>query len=621
MSESWFFDTLPLRPEPFLGECLSGYLLRLADLNGYDIFWDMVGDLFLTWDAPQQIHKLKWEYPLKEWGRIPLRTGLKPSELTQLTMLPWVRKFRVLPRLDSSIYMSPGHFLKNLVNPVLRVCPFCLQSQPYLRLIWRLLPVTACLEHGCLLQENCSACGAMLTPVSQDHRHLHCPTCGADLRSLSTIMASKDTLSVQRRRQDDFCFLLDPATAIVQTGVDTEHNPSHSIGLKFRYIRYQAGLSARAMAKQANLTIAAMRSIEQGLQAALPHYLAYLEALQVSWKEFAVLDVPSEFLQEIHTPRHKSIRICPNPKCPNYDLPSSTGVFMLRDLPEERFARFRCKVCGKRFTRSYDGSLRTKPRRPALCAGEQHTLMKSQVEITTLIDMGLRGENNRKIAQSLGWGEKTVRIYWIALGMEEQVHQAQAEKRANEQLEKRTRLSSQIQVVLEPLLEKHQEITLRQVHEALGSDCFYLNRYPDLADFVRLTIQQHNICTKQYLDDAVSMQITKIIASLWDTDRIVKVEEIARLAGLSYNQLRNNYPDLRLKVHQAIQEHRARLKELHLKNQIRQIDDAANRLGEKGIRLTYQTILREAGLNRYAFHAAPIRDALARWVSNFAPRD
>ena len=98
MSESWFFDTLPLRPDPFPGECLSSYLLRLADLNGYAIFWDMIGDLYPTWDAPEKIHKLKWEYPLKEWGRIPLRTGLKPDELVQLTMLPWVGKFRVLPR-------------------------------------------------------------------------------------------------------------------------------------------------------------------------------------------------------------------------------------------------------------------------------------------------------------------------------------------------------------------------------------------------------------------------------------------------------------------------------------------------------------------------------------------
>ena len=66
---------------------------------------------------------------------------------------------------------------------------------------------------------------------------------------------------------------------------------------------------------------------------------------------------------------------------------------------------------------------------------------------------------------------------------------------------------------------------------------------------------------------------------------------------------------------------RNRLKELRLKNQTKQIDDAANRLVEKGFRLTYQAILREAELSRYACHSTPIRDALARWISNLAPRD
>jgi hypothetical protein len=44
-------------------------------------------------------------------------------------------------------------------------------------------------------------------------------------------------------------------------------------------------------------------------------------------------------------------------------------------------------------------------------------------------------------------------------------------------------------------------------------------------------------------------------------------------------------------------------------------------LVEKGARLNYQTILREAGLSRYAYHSTLIRDSLARWISNLAPRD
>jgi hypothetical protein len=138
---------------------------------------------------------------------------------------------------------------------------------------------------------------------------------------------------------------------------------------------------------------------------------------------------------------------------------------------------------------------------------------------------------------------------------------------------------------------------------------------------LRQVILQHNARFKQQRDDAVSAQIARSIASLVCIDRVVLVDEITGQAGLSYTQFRKNYPTLHLEVHRAIQEHRVRIKELHLKSQIRQIDEAANRLVEKGVRLNYQAILREAGLSRYANNSASIRDALARWISNLAPRD
>ena len=461
----------------------------------------------------------------------------------------------------------------------------------------------------------------MLTPVSQDHRHLRCPVCGADLRSLPIVMAPQDTLNLQKGRQDEFQFLLDPETIITKAGEDSAYDPAHVLGLKFRYIRHLAKASTKAMAKKANLSTAALESIEQGFQAALPHYLAYLESIHISWKEFALMNVPDEFLQELQSPRHLSLRVCPDPQCPGNEMPSGSRVFMLLDTPEQHFARFRCKVCGKRFTRSYDGRLRTKPHHPSLHTGDKHILTKSQAEIASLIEMGLRGECNRKIARNMGWGEKTVRIYWIVLGLEDQVHQAQAKMRADRKHEQHVRLGAQIQAILEPLLQENRCLTLQEVHQAMGSDCFYLQAHPDQKKYLRQVILQHNARFKQQRDDAVSAQIARSIASLVCIDRVVLVDEITGQAGLSYTQFRKNYPTLHLEVHRAIREHRIRIKELHLKNQIRQIDEAANRLVEKRVRLNYQVILREAGLSRYAYHSVPIRDALARWISNLAPRD
>ena len=620
MPETWFFETLSLHPVPYDGECLSGYILRLADLNGYRILWDLVGDLFPRWKAPQQIGMLKWEYPLEGWGRMPLRTKLSAAELNRLTVISWVEKFRSPLNLHAN-YLGPGNALHGIMNPNLQVCSVCLQSQPYQRLIWRLLPVTVCLEHGCFLEDQCSGCGTVLTPVSQDHRHLQCPVCGTDLRSLPFVMAPQDLMNLQKRKQDEFQFLLDPTTTLTKNGEDFADDPVRSLGLKFRYIRHLAKASTKAMAERVHLNAGAVKSIEQSVQVALPHYLNYLEAIQMSWQDFAHLDVPNEFVQKLKSPRHPSLRVCPDPQCLSHKMPPGSSVFLLRDLPEQKFARFRCKVCGKRFTRSYDGSLRTRLPHPALRTGDKHTLMKSQEEIENLVELGLRGECNRKIAQSLGWGEKTVRIYWIVLGLEDQVHQAQRQKRVEKKLEQQVRLETQIQTVLEPLLQENRCLTLREVHQALGSDCFYLHRHTDQAKRLCQVIGQHNLRIKQQRDQAIATLIARSLANLERIDHLVLVDEIVEQAGLAYNRFRKNYPALRLEVHRAIWEHRSRLKELQLKNQMRQIDEAANRLVEKGVRLNYQAILWEAGLSRYAHHSAPIRDALAHWISNLAPRD
>jgi len=84
-TEPWVFDVLPCHPAPYPDECLSSYVLRLADVNGGVRTWDLVGDLFPHWAAPPQVRLLRWEYPVDAWGRLPLRTQLSADALTP----PW----------------------------------------------------------------------------------------------------------------------------------------------------------------------------------------------------------------------------------------------------------------------------------------------------------------------------------------------------------------------------------------------------------------------------------------------------------------------------------------------------------------------------------------------------
>ena len=79
LAEPWYYDVLPCRPPPYAGECLTGYLLRLAEANHLASFPDLVFDLFPLWSETLQLGLLRWEYPVDDWGRLPLRTQLPPS--------------------------------------------------------------------------------------------------------------------------------------------------------------------------------------------------------------------------------------------------------------------------------------------------------------------------------------------------------------------------------------------------------------------------------------------------------------------------------------------------------------------------------------------------------------
>ena len=626
MAEPWFFEVLPCRPPPYPGECLSGYLLRLAQANGFVSFWDLASDLFPMWGGPHQISLLRWEYPVDEWGRIPLRTQLSLTELRRLTVAPWLEKFRPPLVLTRPGYLSPGHFLQDVVNPDLQVCPLCLQAQPYLRLMWRLTSVHVCLHHSCLLQAQCHGCGTPLSVVGPLHRHLHCAICDTDLRTLPVVMASADLLTAQQRRQTDLQFLLDPNVTLVRPPSPESEKPApdlrRAIGLKFRYLRLQTGQSVAEMARQVGIADGMISSLELGGRTPLPLYLTYLETLSMSWSDFAALEIPHELMQGLQEPPYLHLRLCPTPECPNHHPPPSTSVNMLADLPDRGMVRFRCKVCRRNFTRTYDGESVTKPRRPPVQPGEPPPIVKSAEEIARLMEMGLQGKDNRQIAHLLGWGEKTVRMYWISLGLEEQVHQAQAQRRDRELQDRHAALCDRVETILQSLLTQDEEITLRRVGQALGCTSDYLYNYPDLKRRVQVVTQEHNAQVRQRRYEALSARITQAIEEAKQGNGAMTIHGIAQRADLPYGRLYNSYPELHAVVRQAVQEHQARMRDARTEARCAQINEAAARLVAQGSRLTYKAILDEVGLHKCSAEADSVVHALLRqWVGDFAPRD
>lgn len=610
----WFFEVLPCHPRPYPGECLSGYLLRLAEANGFPRFWDLAPDLFPVHRTPGRLSRWGWEYPVAEWGRIPLRAQLSPAELTRLTVVPWLEKFRRAPAVTTSGHLSPGHFLRGMVHPHLAVCPLCLRTEPYIRLSWRLAPLRVCLEHGCLLQTKCQKCKAPLTVLRPWQRHLRCAECDADLSRQSVRKAAPSVLAAQARIQADLLFLLDPHVTLVRLPPSprSEQNASLSkaIGLKFRYLREQDGLSVTEMGECLGVQGTSIAQFENAVCPSIPFALAYLAALNCSWSAFAALELPGEFVERMQEIPFLPLRVCPTPECPNHVAPPSMRVKVSADIPARRIVRFRCESCGSTFTRAYDGALVTKPRRPVLQPGEPPTVPKSEVEIGQLTALGLQGKANRTIARRLGWSERTVRMYWIALGLEAQVHQAQAAQRDQEQQQRQAALRERVRDALNTLLPQDEEITLRRIGRALGHNPDYLQTCRGLLDYIQSVLQPHNAQVKQRRHAALLARVTCVAEELKQYDRAVSLNEFAQLAGLSADHVYVSDPEVYAVLRDIVREHRARIKQARVVDWCTRLREAAARLGAQGTPLTYADLCRQAGLQEHWIYREPTSWAL-----------
>jgi len=72
---------------------------------------------------------------------------------------------RVLGNLSANAW-NPGHLLlRHQRKPRYRFCPLCFSADetPYVRQEWRFDTWRVCWEHGCMMEDSCAQCGALLT--------------------------------------------------------------------------------------------------------------------------------------------------------------------------------------------------------------------------------------------------------------------------------------------------------------------------------------------------------------------------------------------------------------------------------------------------------------------------
>lgn len=141
---------LLVRPQPFDGEGLRGFFLRLGELNGLTPQVDLYRDLFgsETYTAATR----------SKLVTAAQSTGV-PFELLNALGA------RGLSRASSRTCRLGGHSIAvaQLRTSRCVLCPRCVSGRAALHASWELASVVACPRHGCWLIDECPRCGVTLT--------------------------------------------------------------------------------------------------------------------------------------------------------------------------------------------------------------------------------------------------------------------------------------------------------------------------------------------------------------------------------------------------------------------------------------------------------------------------
>ncbi|MEO1665343.1 MAG: TniQ family protein [Chloroflexota bacterium] len=272
MSSLFYFDTLPVRPEPMPGESLSGYIPRILVANYNNTSMLSIQHSFQISGFRQPGYDID---VYQTFGNMPLIFGLSEETLRSMTIYHLASKFV----LTISSNKTLSDFAKGCVSKNLRFCPACLQESQHYRLIWRFNLIDACATHQCKLLDKCTHCNKSIGFFHKNSPGT-CPHCGSDLRECPTQTANTDNLDTVVQYQNELEFLLSPASWLETDQVVTD------VGQILRYKRESKRMTLEDVAQFLSITPLAV----QGMESRKSHrsgdtvndYLRYFDLLDVS---------------------------------------------------------------------------------------------------------------------------------------------------------------------------------------------------------------------------------------------------------------------------------------------------------------------------------------------------
>lgn len=526
---SYFFETLPVHPQPKRLESFTSYLTRLAEANGIQLVSQLLKLCFPQGRPGFTLNT--GDYPPRSFGVLPAMAVCRPSDLQSTTFYYLAQKFS---RRTEAQPLS--QFMSGTLSPGLRYCPDCLTERGYYSLVWRFFDLGGCPEHGCYLLDHCQHCGQKIPLLTQPFKFGFCPVCGNDLRLGQVELLTPSARQTAQACYEDLVFLLSPLPT------EPPHRPMvEFIGEQFSRWRHVRRLKMVDAADYIEQDVSMIYFIEKGSEARnakLQWYLRYADFLKVRFQTMFEEPLPAQPEQTDEDKLVKKVQQAITSLEQAGELVTQQAICQMIDITPARLNRYpqlkEMWVASR--TRWYQ-------QRETKLVEQVH-----QIAARILAETGQPG-TQKEICRQLGWSVTGLNKYPRAkAAMKQQV----TEQMRNQYQQM---LFEQVQAALTVLEDTNQNVSKHAISQMIGVPTKTMDRYPKVRKLVVEQVfdrrPEHQLKRFQRKEQALVAQAQRAIETLTATGQPVTQKEIYKLMDRCESAL-ERYPRVQLLLKEAI---------------------------------------------------------------------
>lgn len=343
-----------IRPKPQEGESLSGYIMRISEMNCIKV-WGIMRYLGVRRNKVHHLDML----PQKIVDMSNFNCLLGGDEESILRMTFW----NLLNKFYSNVTLEYKDFKRNVLTDEIvknkrRYCVSCLRESGYYKLLWQVKEVDMCNIHFTKLQSGCSFCGTEQPYMASTLGMFLCFKCGNDI-STQEELKIKDTnlINEQLKVIDNWLFLLSEKFSLDKY-LNVYNKEEFLIIVSFYVSQMMEEVFDRAkisffFSNEMTDYLRVIYKLSDGKYMSLKKVLKLSRTFKISLDRLFSLNIPETYIDSLNNYRskfeNKGLGVCLAPWCSSYKSDKSLIIIDSRNRIRNHYLFCICKGCFNKY--------------------------------------------------------------------------------------------------------------------------------------------------------------------------------------------------------------------------------------------------------------------------------